>query len=81
MQATQKILKLCPPNQAYAAAVTSASEEKWRFFNFFYSGEQTVDPKNRDHDQDTGSEGRPVFSGFQMPGEPGHCRARTKAPW
>jgi len=30
--------------------------------------------------QDTGSPGRPVSSGLQVPGEPGHCRARTKPP-
>jgi len=29
-------------------------------------------------DQDTGSPGRPVSSGMQVPGEPGHCRARTR---
>ena len=31
--------------------------------------------------QDIGSPGRPVSSGLQVPGEPGHCRARTKPPW
>ena len=34
------------------------------------------DPENRVSDQDTGSPGRPVSSGLQVPGEPGHCRAR-----
>ena len=28
--------------------------------------------------QDTGSPGRPISSGLQVPGEPGHCRARTR---
>ena len=37
-----------------------------------------TDPENRVGDQDTGSPGRPVFSGLQVPGEPGHCRARTR---
>ena len=32
-------------------------------------------------DQDIGSPGRPVSSGLQVPGEPGHCRARTGLPW
>jgi len=32
-------------------------------------------------DQDTGSPGRPVSTGLQVPGEPGHCRARTRPPW
>jgi len=35
------------------------------------------DPGNRVGDQDTGSPGRPVSSGLQLPGEPGLCRART----
>jgi len=39
------------------------------------------DPENRVGDQDTGSPGRPVFSGLQVPGEPGHFRARTRPPW
>jgi len=29
-------------------------------------------------DDDTGSPGRQVSSGLQVPGEPGHCRARTR---
>ena len=39
------------------------------------------DPENRVGDQDIGSPGRPVSSGLQVPGEPGHCRARTRPPW
>ena len=39
------------------------------------------DPENRVGDQDIGSPGRPVSSGLQVPGEPGHCRARTRHPW
>jgi len=38
------------------------------------------DPENSVGDQDTGSPGRPVSSGLQVPGESGHCRARTKPP-
>jgi len=34
------------------------------------------DPENRVGDQDIGSPGKPVSSGLQVPGEPGHCRAR-----
>ena len=30
------------------------------------------DPENRVGDQDTGNTGRPVSSGLQVPGEPGH---------
>jgi hypothetical protein len=39
------------------------------------------DPENRVGYQDTGSPGRSVSSGLQVPGEPGHCRARTRPPW
>jgi hypothetical protein len=39
------------------------------------------DPENSVGDQDTGSPGRPVSSGVQVPGEQGLCRTRTKPPW
>jgi len=40
------------------------------------------DPENRVGDQDFGSPGTLVVcSGLQVPGEPGHCRARTRPPW
>ena len=70
----------CPSNQV------SAADEKWRPFNCFSvqgtGGSPTgPDPENRVGDQDTGSPGRPVSSGLQVPGEPGHCRARTRSPW
>jgi len=70
--------------------MTSASDEKWRTFNFFFlfspvegtGGSLTgPDPENRVGDQDTGSPGRPFSSGLQVPGEPGYCRARTRPPW
>ena len=35
------------------------------------------DPENKLGDKDTGSPCRPVSSGLQVSGEPGHCRART----
>jgi len=38
------------------------------------------DPENGVGDQDTGSP-RPVSAGLQVPGDPGHCRARTRPPW
>ena len=38
------------------------------------------DPENRVGDQETGSTGRPVSSGLQVPGEPAHC-ARTRPSW
>jgi len=39
------------------------------------------DPENRVGDQEIGSPGRPVSSGLQVPGELGHCHARTRPPW
>ena len=39
------------------------------------------DPENSVGDQDVGSPGRPVSSGLQVHGEPGHCRARTRPHW
>ena len=39
------------------------------------------DLENRVGDQDTGSPGRPVSCGLQVPGELGHYRARTRPPW
>ena len=66
--------------------MTFASEEKWRPLNCFSvqrtGGSPTgLDPENRVGDQETGSRGRPVSSGLQVPGEPGHCRARTRPTW
>ena len=69
------------------ATMASASDEKWRPFNLFFSVQGTggsptgPDPENRVGDQETGSPGRPVSSRLQVPGEPGHCRARTRPPW
>ena len=39
------------------------------------------DPENRVGDQDDGSLGRSVSSRLQVPGEPGHCRARIRLNW
>jgi len=36
------------------------------------------DPENRVGDQDIGSPGRPVSSGFQVPSGTGHCNPRTR---
>jgi len=67
--------------------MASASDEKWQTFNCFFSVQGTggsptgPDPENRVGDQDIGNPGRAVSSGFQVPGEAGHCRARTRHPW
>ena len=56
-------------------------------FKLFFSLQGTggipmgPDPENRVGDQDIGNPGRPVSSGFQVPGEQGHCHARTRPPW
>ena len=76
----------CPSNQVCAAAMTPASDEKWRTFNcFFRPGNRCCptgpDPGTRVSDQDNGSPGRPVSFGLQEPDEPGHCRATTRPPW
>jgi len=39
------------------------------------------DPENRVGGQDIGRPGRSVSSGLPVPGEPGHCRVRTRPPW
>ena len=66
--------------------MTYASEETWRPFNCFSvqgaGGSPTgPDSENRVGDQDTGSPGSPVSSGLEVPGEPGHGRARTRPTW
>ena len=66
--------------------MTSASDEKWRTFNFFSvqetGGSPTgPDPENRVGDQDTGGPSRPVSSGLQVPGETEHFHASTRPTW
>ena len=67
--------------------MTSASDEKMATLQFFFSVQETggspmgPDPENRVGNQDIGNPGRPVSSGLQVPGEPEHCRARTRPPW
>ena len=38
LQATQNNSECCPSNQVSATSITSASDEKWRTFNFFLVG-------------------------------------------
>ena len=76
----------CPSNQVSAAAMTSASDQKWRPFNCFLvqgTGGSPMGPdqENRVGDQENGSPGRPVSSGLQELGEQEHCRARPRTPW
>ena len=64
-----------------------SATRKMANFQLFFSAQETggsptgIDPENRVGDQDTGSPGRPVSSGLQVLGEPGHCRARTRSLW
>ena len=67
--------------------MTSSSDEKMANVQLFSSvqgaggSQMGPDPETRVGNQDTGSPGRPVYSGLQVPGEPEHCRARTRPPW
>jgi len=66
--------------------MTYASDEMATFQLFFSvqgTGDSPTgpDPENRVGDQGTGSPGRSVSSGLQVPGETGHCRVTTRHPW
>jgi len=50
------------------------------FFSVQGTDGSPTDP-DRVGDQDIGGPGRPVSSGLQVPGEAGHCHARTSCPW
>ena len=60
---------------------------KMTIFHLFFSVQGTggsptgPDPENRVGEKDIGSPGRPVSSQLQVPGEPGHCGARTRPLW
>ena len=53
------------------------------FFSVHGTGGSPTRPNSEKSvgDQDTGSPGRPLSSGLQVPGEPGHCHERTRPPW
>ena len=65
----------------------SASDENLRSSNSFFSVQRTggsptgTDLENMVGNQDTENTGRPVTSGLQVLGEPGHYCARTRPPW
>ena len=40
-----------------------------------------LDPENMVGEQDIGNPDRPISSGLEVSGKPGHCRARTRIPW
>jgi len=82
----QKNPEGCPSNQVSAAAMTYSRTKNGDLSIVFSvqgtSGSPTrPDPENRVGDKDTGRPGRPVTSGLQVPGEPGHCRAKTRPLW
>jgi hypothetical protein len=63
----------CLSNQVSAAAMTSASDEKWRLQLYFSvqgagGSPRGPDPENRVGDQDIGSPGGTVSSGLQVRG-------------
>ena len=65
----------------------SEFDENWLPFNYFFPVQGTCgiptgqDPESRVGDQNTGRPGRPVSSALKVPGEPGHCCARTRPSW
>ena len=66
--------------------MTSASDEKGDLtivFSVQGTGGSPTGPdlENRVGDQEPGNPDRPVSSGLQVPGEPGHWNARTRLPW
>jgi len=83
---SKKNSEICPSYQVTATAMTSASEKNGDASIDFWvqgtGGSPTgPDPENWVVDQGTGSPGRPVSSGFQVPCEPRHCLARTRPTW
>ena len=85
MQATQKKFKRLSVHPGLCGS-DDLRVKKWRPFNCFFSpgtGGRPMgpEPENREGDQDTGSPGRPVSSGLQVPSEPGHYHARARPPW
>jgi hypothetical protein len=82
LQATQKKSEVCPSNHVSTAAMTFESDENGGLSVVFSVQRTRGSPtQNRVDDQDTGSPGKPVSSGLQVPGEPGHCRALVTFPW
>jgi len=85
LRATQKNSEGFPSNQVSAAAMTCASDEKWRTFNcFFQSRKQVVVRRGQIRrigwvSKTLETQVGQFFSGLQVPGEPGHCRARTRS--
>jgi len=73
LQDTQKNSESCPSNQVSAAAMTSVSDLPIVFSVQRTGGSPAgPDPENRVGHQDTGRASRPVSSGLQVSGEPGH---------
>jgi len=61
--------------------MTSASKKNDKLSNVFVNlGPMGPDQENRACDLETRNPDRPVSSGLLVPGEPGHCRARTRWP-
>jgi len=82
MQATHNFQKIVYPTRIPRQELLQY-RKKNEEFPIFSVKETDVSPNgqypvNRVGDQYTGSPVMPVFSGLQVPGDPGNCRARTR---
>jgi len=83
MQATQKKFRNLSVQLGLRCSNDLRVGRKMATFQLFFSVQGTggsptgPDLENRVGDQDNGS----ASSGLQVPGEPGHCRARTRPPY
>ena len=64
-------------NHVSVTEMASALDEEWRPFNCLFSVTEG-NLENRVGDQKIRRPGRPASSGLQVPGEPGHFRARRR---
>ena len=88
MQATQKKNRNLSVQPGLRGSSDLRVGRKMATFQLFFFSVQGTggsptrpDPEKRVGVEDTGSPGRPFSSGLQVPGEPEHCRARTRPPW
>jgi len=79
----KKNTEICLSSQVSAAACRTKNGDLSSVFSVQGTGSILTgpDPENRVGDQDIGSPCRPVSFGLQVPGEPRHCRARTRPSW
>ena len=86
MQTTQKKIRRLSVQPVHRGKNDLRVGRRIATFQLFFSVQGTGgtptgrDPENRVGDQDTGSPGRPVSCGLQVPGEPRDCRVRISPP-